>query len=73
MARITIPSTVSGVVWQVAVAVGDEVSSGDTVIVVESMKMEIVIESPVAGRVAALHVATDDAVDEGQALLEIDG
>lgn len=52
-------------VWQVVVEVGGAVAVGDTIAILESMKMEIPVESPVAGTVTALHVRPEDRVQEG--------
>lgn len=73
MSRHELRSEVTGSVWQVLVEVGDEVSEGDTVMILESMKMEIpvLVEDP--GRVVELSVAKDDSVAEGQVVAVIDG
>lgn len=52
-------------VWQVRTEVGATVAEGDELVVLESMKMEIPVESPVAGVVTAIHVKPDDQVTEG--------
>ena len=71
MADHRVESEVTGNVWKVVVSVGDSVSAGDTLIILESMKMEIPLESPVAGRVAQLLVGPQDVVEEGQVLVVI--
>jgi biotin carboxyl carrier protein len=71
MADHRVESEVTGNVWKVVVSVGDRVSAGDTLIILESMKMEIPLESPVAGRVAQLLVNPQDVVEEGQVLVVI--
>jgi biotin carboxyl carrier protein len=58
-------------VWQVKVAAGDTVESGDELIILESMKMEIPVVAPVSGTVSAIHVSPDDRVQEGDALAEL--
>jgi acetyl-CoA carboxylase biotin carboxyl carrier protein len=73
MANHRVESEVTGSVWKVEVAVGDAVSVGDVLIILESMKMEIPLEAPVAGRVAELLVRALDAVEEGQILAVIAG
>jgi 3-methylcrotonyl-CoA carboxylase alpha subunit len=60
-----------GTVVSVAVAVGDLVEPGTTLMVVEAMKMEHAILAPHGGRVAAIHHATGDRVTEGAILAEI--
>lgn len=59
-------------VVDVPVAVGVPVTAGDTLVVVESMKMEIPVLAPEAGTVTAVHVAPADVVSEGDVLVEID-
>ena len=71
MALMEIESPVTGVVWRVATVPGDRVSAGDTVIVVESMKMEIPVIAERAGTVTAVKVATGDVVQEGDVLLAL--
>ena len=43
-------------VWKVVVAPGDPVAEGDPLVILESMKMEIPVEAPVAGTVSAVNV-----------------
>jgi 3-methylcrotonyl-CoA carboxylase alpha subunit len=59
-------------VVRVAVNVGDAVSEGDTVVVLEAMKMELAIRSPMAGTVRAVHCKAGDLVQPGVVLLDID-
>ena len=49
MARHDVESEVTGNVWKVEVEVGQQVNEGDTLIILESMKMEIPVEAPAAG------------------------
>ena len=58
-------------VWQVHVEVGQQVAEGDTLAILESMKMEIPVESPVAGTVAELKVEPDTQVQEGDVIAVI--
>jgi biotin carboxyl carrier protein len=55
----------------VEVAVDDEVAAGDTVCLLESMKMEIPVLAEVGGVVSAIKVATGDVVQEGDILVEL--
>ena len=71
MANFRVESEVTGSVWKIEVAVGDTVSAGDVLIIIESMKMEIPLESPVGGCVTELLVKTQDPVEEGQVLAVI--
>ena len=65
-------SEVSGSVWKLEVAVGQSVQAGDTLLIVESMKMEIPVESPANGTVTELLVAEGDSVADGQWLGRLD-
>ena len=72
MARIEVKSEITGTVWQIKSAVGDKVESGDTLVVIESMKMEIPVITEDAGVVKEILVKEKDPVAEGQvvAILE---
>jgi acetyl-CoA carboxylase biotin carboxyl carrier protein len=58
-------------VWKVVVAAGDTVEDGDTLVILESMKMEIPVISETAGTISALHVAEGDVVQEGDVIAVI--
>ncbi len=58
-------SEVAGSVWKIEVTIGQAVSEGESLIIVESMKMEIPIEAPCAGTVAEILVAEGDPIAEG--------
>ncbi len=62
-------STMAGTVFTVNVAVGEEVSAGQVVLVLESMKMEIPIEAEVVGKVATINAQVGDFVNEGDVLV----
>jgi acetyl-CoA carboxylase biotin carboxyl carrier protein len=66
----TFYATVSGRVVQCAVKEGDQLQVGDEVVKIESMKMEIPVESEVSGRVTRWLVQEGDEVQEGQPLIE---
>lgn len=59
---------VTGTVWKVLTPVGTRVEADETLLVVESMKMEIPVVSERAGTVVELRVAEGDAVQDGQVL-----
>ena len=59
-------------VWKVVVAQGDSVADGDTLVILESMKMEIPVLAESDGTVAALHVAEGDVVQEGDVIAVIE-
>ncbi|HET6795091.1 MAG TPA: biotin/lipoyl-binding carrier protein [Acidimicrobiales bacterium] len=58
-------------VWQVHVEVGQKIAVGDTVAILESMKMEIPVEAPVAGTIAEVRVQPDTQVQEGDVIAVI--
>lgn len=60
-----------GTITDVKVAVGDTVKSGDTVIILEAMKMQNNIEAETSGTITAIHVNKGDSVMEGTALVTI--
>lgn len=61
-----VESIVTGVVWKVEKQPGDRVAAGEVIMIMESMKMEIPIESPVAGAVRSIAVSEGESVTEGQ-------
>ena len=63
-----IKAHITGIVFQVVARSGDAVQEGDPVIVLESMKMEIPVESPRAGRVQAIRVEEGQTVQEGDVI-----
>jgi acetyl-CoA carboxylase biotin carboxyl carrier protein len=58
-------------VWKVEAAEGDQVEDGDTLVILESMKMEIPVLAEEAGTLAKLHVAEGDVVQEGDLIATI--
>jgi acetyl-CoA carboxylase biotin carboxyl carrier protein len=58
-------------VWKVLVSEGDHVAEGDTLVILESMKMEIPILAEESGTVTKLHVAEGDVVQEDELIAEI--
>jgi acetyl-CoA carboxylase biotin carboxyl carrier protein len=59
-------------VWKVVVAEGDAVEDGATLVILESMKMEIPVIAEMAGTVSALHVSEVDVVQEGDVIAVIE-
>jgi acetyl-CoA carboxylase biotin carboxyl carrier protein len=64
-----IEAHITGNVWKIEVAVGDEVEDGDTVVILESMKMEIPVEAEDDGVVREIRCAEGQAVNEGDVLV----
>lgn len=65
-------SEVSGSVWKVEAQPGQQVAEGDVLVIVESMKMEIPVESPCAGVLRSLSCAEGQAVREGEVIAVVD-
>ena len=65
----TIDAHISGVVWRIACSIGDEIAPGDTVAVLESMKMEMPVESEESGIVKEIVCGVGDKVNEGDPLI----
>ncbi len=61
----SVRSEVAGSIWKIEVAVGQKVASGDVLIIIESMKMEIPVEAPAGGTVTEIRVAEGERIDEG--------
>ena len=72
MARIEVTAEVTGNVWKIEAAVGDTVAADDVIMILESMKMEIPVEIPAAGRLAEILVKEEDPVDEDQVVAIIE-
>ena len=64
-----VKSPMAGTVWQGVCAIGDQVSEGDELIILEAMKMEIPIEATASGTVTAIAVAKEALVAEGDVLV----
>ncbi len=71
MAKV-IKAHITGNVWKIEVKVGDDVSEGTTVAILESMKMEMPVESEDEGKVSAILVKEGQSVKEGEPLVEIE-
>mgnify|MGYP002624462577 FL=1 len=69
MADIEVKSEIAGAVWKILVEPGAEVAEDDTLVILESMKMEIPISAPEDGTVKSIALAEGDAVVEGQLVL----
>ena len=69
---IAVETPIPGSVWQVHCQEGSAVSAGETLVVIEAMKMETAISAPVAGTVHAIHARESGTVKAGQCLVVID-
>jgi acetyl-CoA carboxylase biotin carboxyl carrier protein len=63
---------ITGTVWKIEVAVGDAVQEGDTVLILESMKMEMPVEAEDEGTVKQILVEEGQSVSEGDALVVLE-
>jgi biotin carboxyl carrier protein len=72
MPDIRVVTEVAGRVCALPVETGASIGDGDDIAFVESMKMEIPVASPAAGKVKSILVALDDVVAEGQAVAIIE-
>jgi acetyl-CoA carboxylase biotin carboxyl carrier protein len=70
MAKV-IKAHITGTVWKIEVKVGDRVGEGTTVAILESMKMEMPVESEIEGVVEEIRVAEGVAVTEGDVLMAL--
>ena len=67
-----IEAHITGNIWKIEVSVGDEVNDGDTVVILESMKMEIPVEAEDDGTVKEIRCAEGDSVSEGDVLVVLE-
>ena len=73
MRRVTqIEAHITGTVWKIEVAVGDAVAEGDSVVILESMKMEMPVEAEDDGTVAQILVEEGQSVQEGDPLVVLE-
>jgi acetyl-CoA carboxylase biotin carboxyl carrier protein len=63
---------ITGTVWKIEVAVGDDIDEGDTVVILESMKMEMPVEAEDGGKVTKILCEEGQSVSEGDPLVVLD-
>jgi acetyl-CoA carboxylase biotin carboxyl carrier protein len=63
---VEIRAHITGTVWKIEVKEGDELGEGDVVVILESMKMEMPLETDDPGVVETVHVTEGQAVKEGE-------
>ena len=66
--RILVKAGAAGKVYQIPTTVGQSVQPGDTVVVIEAMKMEIPVVAPEAGTIASIDVQVGDSIEAGAVL-----
>jgi acetyl-CoA carboxylase biotin carboxyl carrier protein len=69
---IRVEAQIAGSIWKIEKSVGDRVVEEEVILIIESMKMEIPVEAPCAGRLAEICVAEGDAIEEGAVLATIE-
>jgi acetyl-CoA carboxylase biotin carboxyl carrier protein len=67
-----VAAQITGTVWKVEVKLGQQVSAGETLVILESMKMEMPLEAPEAGRVVEIRCHEAQAVSEGEVLIVLE-
>lgn len=73
VAEFKVQSEITGKVWAIEANIGDKLDEEDTIIVLESMKMEIPVTAPQNGTLKEILVAEGDAVTEGQDIAIMEG
>jgi acetyl-CoA carboxylase biotin carboxyl carrier protein len=63
---------ITGTVWKIECAVGDSVDEGDTLVILESMKMEMPVEAEDGGTVKEIRCEEGQSVSEGDTLVVLD-
>jgi acetyl-CoA carboxylase biotin carboxyl carrier protein len=69
---IEIEAQITGNVWKIAKAVGDEVAEEEVILIIESMKMEIPVEAPCDGRIVEIRTAEGQSIEEGDVLVVLE-
>jgi acetyl-CoA carboxylase biotin carboxyl carrier protein len=69
---VQVKAELAGNLWKVVVSEGQQVGAEETLMILESMKMEIPVSTPKAGRVSKIHVKEGQSVQEGQVLAEVE-
>jgi acetyl-CoA carboxylase biotin carboxyl carrier protein len=69
---IEVCAHITGTVWQVRVQVGADVTEGQSLVVLESMKMEMPVEAPEDGKVIDVCVEVGQAVEEGDVVARLE-
>jgi len=67
-----IEAHITGTVWKIEVSIGDTIEEGDTVVILESMKMEMPVEAEDEGTVKEIVVSEGQAVSEGDTLIVLE-
>lgn len=66
---VEVEAHITGTVWKIECQVGDQIDEGDTLVILESMKMEMPVEAEDAGTVSEIRCEEGQAVNEGDTLV----
>jgi acetyl-CoA carboxylase biotin carboxyl carrier protein len=72
MAKVDVISEMTGSIWKILTQVGQDVSEGDTLILIEAMKMEIPVIATDSGKVSEILVAEGDMVADGDVVVRLE-
>lgn len=72
MAIVDVKTEITGNVWKIVKSVGDAIDEDEPVMILESMKMEIPVSAPEAGKVTEILVAEGDTVTEGAVVAKVE-
>ena len=67
-----VKSEIAGSVWKIIAETGADLAADDVIVILESMKMEIPVVAPKAGKLTGIHVAEGDMIGEGQLIATLD-
>jgi biotin carboxyl carrier protein len=67
-----VKSEIAGSVWKIIAETGADLAADDVIVILESMKMEIPVVAPKAGKLKQLHIAEGDMIGEGQLIATLD-
>ncbi len=67
-----VEAQITGNVWKIEKQAGENVAADEVILILESMKMEIPVEAPCAGRIAEIRVNEGDSVEEGDVLVVLE-
>lgn len=69
---LDVPAHITATVWKITTAKGDRVEEGQTLVILESMKMEMPVEAPEGGTVVEICTEEGAAVEEGDVLVRLE-
>lgn len=72
MAATKVVTDVAGNVWKIIANAGDSVAQDDTIVIMESMKMEIPVLAPKAGKILEVMVEEGEAIAEGEVVATVE-